>query len=345
MHTNQDSRSKSGAFSNLDPDFGALGPAQLPRAIDTSRHIAGWAELDYDGKFRDHFHPFILNLSGIKGAIFDLDGFLVNSEKPIVRCIMLGARDLVRESLGNADAPLPDPIVTLIKEKALGNADTKMSTVVRRILDDAGLLPARAQALSENDFIDEFRVIRRDHFRALINHGEFKELAGAINFIQKVSALLDGRVSIFTGSPKENADLEIAALGLDDYLPRELRRYASDLPPGKGKPDPTGFLMAKAALGLNDSDRWISGGDRWKDAIGAFAAGGCALFLAVPENLDDIPFQRAFLDLKRGSESFFDGTILSPEARTQINQDLEEVHRRLVFVQALHETCLDVRIE
>ena len=325
-----------------DPEFGRLGPANLPQPIDTQRYTPIWSSLDYDGRFQSHFHAFRLNLTDFKGAILDLDGFLVNSEKPIVRCIMLGARDLIRERLDDTTAPLPDGILTRIREEALGNADTKMSVIVRRILAESDLLPPRAAALAEVDFIRAFSDIRRDHFLALIRAGEFRELAGAVAFVRKLSAHFNGRVSILTGSQREYADLEITALGLDSALPPQYRVTASDLPPGSGKPDPRGFTMAKAKLGLGEGDPWIAAGDRWKDMAGALSAGGCEAVIVVAEDMNEQPFQAALLDFKSGRERFFDGTALTAAAKAERDRVSEFVHHRVIFVTSLDASCLEL---
>jgi len=328
--------------ASVDPEFGRLGPANLPQPVDTKRYTPVWSSLDYDGRFQNHFHAFRLNLGDFKGAILDLDGLLVNSEEPIVRCIMLGARDLIRQKLGDSTAPLPDTILARIKGEALGNADTKMSVILRRILAESDLLPAHTAALAEADFIKAFSDIRREYFHALIKAGEFRELAGAVEFVRKLSANLDGRVAILTGSQREYANLEITALGLDSVLPHQYRVTASDLPPGSGKPDPRGFTMAKAKLGLDEDDPWIGAGDRWKDMMGALSAGGCGAFIVVAEDLNEQPFQAALLDFKAERERFFDGTALTAAAKDERDRVIEFVHERAIFVTSLHESCLEL---
>jgi len=324
-------------YSNIDPDFGDLGPARIPEPTPLDAHVKIHRTINNSGDYVAHTKPFVLNTSEYQGAILDLDGFLLNSERPIVRCIMLAAQELYRETKGESEERLPMSIVRRIKKEALGNADTKMSLIVRTILDEEGALPDRCRPMSETRFIDAYKDIRRGHFKHLIDTGEFKELVGACDFVRELSRKLGGKVSIYTGSPKESADLEIKALGLDEHLPMEYRVYSSDLPPGKGKPEPDGFLLAKEKLGLSPHDRWISGGDRWKDFIGAMAAGGCGVFLAVAENLDDEPFRVALQSATAAK------VALSPAAALEVEKHKDELPERLILLRSLEGKSLTVK--
>jgi phosphoglycolate phosphatase-like HAD superfamily hydrolase len=330
------SRDESASYSNLDPDFGALGPARIPQPTQLDIQVKIHRTILNSGNYQIHTTPFEVNTSEYRGAILDLDGFLLNSERPIVRCIMLAAQELYRESTGISDARLAMSIVRRINKEALGNADTKMSLIVRSILSEEGALPERCRSISDDEFIGVYKDLRRGHFKHLIDSGEFKELAGAIEFVKELSIKMGGKVSIYTGSPKESADLEISALGLDGYLPIEYRVYSSDLPSGKGKPEPDGFIRAKAKLGLSPHDRWISGGDRWKDFIGAMAAGGCGVFLTVAENLDNQPFREALQNAIAGKIE------LSPAALLQLEREKENLRERLILLGSLERKSVRI---
>jgi beta-phosphoglucomutase-like phosphatase (HAD superfamily) len=254
---------------------------------------------------------------------------------------MLGARELLREKLGDENAALPESIVKRITSEALGNADTKMSLIVRDILRKSDSLPGRLSELDDKGFIEEFQRIRQNYFKELIENGEFNEMTGASDFIKELSRNLEGRVAIFTGSQEQNADLEITALGLDDYLPKQYRVYASDLGPGQGKPNPAGFHLAREKLGLKVGDPWISGGDRWKDAVGALAAEGCVEFIVVAENLDRFKFQEPFGKLTNNDTSVLDGMNLDQNALDQLSIGVDKLPLRLVFVESLHKSCVE----
>jgi len=321
-------------YSNHDPDFGPLGPSRLPERASTEAHAVIHHTVNSAGDLVTHLRPHVLDTSRFEGAILDLDGFILNSERPIVRAIMLGAQDMLREAAGNNAARLPLSLIRRITGEALGNADTKMSLIVRSILSENGAIPERCRAMSDNSFIEEFKGIRRNHFRTLIDSGEFAPLVGAVEFVKELSRKFKGRVSIYTGSPKENADLEITAVGLDGYLPRDFRVYASDLPPGKGKPEPDGFHLAKEKLGIKS---FVSAGDRKNDFIAAMGAGGCGEFIAVAEDLNNSPFQKALMDARLGK------LTLSPGAVRQIERDSHLLLDRLVLLRSLEPKSIEIR--
>jgi len=317
-------------YSNIDPDFGELGPARLPRAA-LPDEVPTYHSVGPDGAARAQQGPYALDTKAFAGAILDLDGFLLNSERPIVRCIMLGAQDLMREATGESEARLPMSIVRRINKEALRRADNEMSCVVRGILADAGALPERCHGMTDSGFPKFFEEIRAQHFDALLANGEFKALVGAIEFVKELSSKLGGKVSIYTGSPKKNADLEIRGLGLDQYLPEKFRVYSSGLLELglKGKPEPDGFRVALGKLGLSPGARWLSGGDRKNDFIGAMAAVGCEVFLAVPEDLDEAPFLKALKDAEDGAIAVGQSGI------DELRRSAPQLHQRLIILPSL----------
>ena len=266
-----------------------LGPDRVPLPLEQGKSSVNWS-LQPHGRFTPILGPVEVNLADYKAAILDLDGFLVNSEKPILHCILRGARDLAREAISNPSYEFPPEIIEEIKQRAFGKDDKNMTVALQAVLRERGLFPEACSRMATEDFISHFRDMRAAYFEKLIASGEFKELAGAIDFVKALSIRLKGKVAIFTGSPERNADLEITALGLDEYLLKEFRVYTTSLPAGRGKPQADGFDMARNKLGLKDGDKWIAGGDRPNDSLAAIGSCDCGLFLAVPEDLDSSKF-------------------------------------------------------
>jgi beta-phosphoglucomutase-like phosphatase (HAD superfamily) len=284
-----------------DPEFGTnLGPDRVPLQLNPGEQPVSWS-LQPHGRFTPAIGPVSLPLAEYKGAILDLDGFLVNSEKPILQCILKGAKVLAREATGDQSYEFSVALVEEIKQRAFGKDDKNMTVALRAVLEERGLFPERCSKMEKEDFITHFREKRAEFFEAMIADGEFKELAGAIDFVKRLSAELDGKVAIFTGSPERNADLEISALGLDEYLPKQFRVYSTSLPAGRGKPEPDGFYMAREKLGLRDGDRWIGGGDRPNDYRAAIGSRDCGIFLGVPEDLDSNKYLKMVDDILNGA--------------------------------------------
>jgi len=321
--------------ANWDAEFGALGPENLPVTLRPEIECAVHWVLSTSGQFVPAPHAVSVNLNEYQGAILDLDGFLVNSEKPILKCIFLAARDLARESVGDSEYQFSGDVIKRIKAEAFGRDDTNMTLNLRKILEETALFPQSCQGLERDVFVEKFRNMRVDYFNHLIERGEFKALAGAVDFIKRLSNGLNGKVAIFTGSPERNADQEISAIGLDSWLPKEFRVYTSSLPAGRGKPKPDGFFMARDRLGLQSGDQWISGGDRANDWHGAISAEGCGLFLFVPEDIDQ-------KQIRNRAKEIVGGKVALPENPDKLIDAIKNGKTKLVILGGLTDGHIDM---
>jgi beta-phosphoglucomutase-like phosphatase (HAD superfamily) len=204
--------------------------------------------------------------AGFKGAIFDVDGVLVDS--PHERAWRDTLQELMEtrwSDIRSSSAYAPDRFTSRVYQDVI-SGKPRLSGA-RAVLDhfdvpDAG---TRATVYAERK---QERVVQ------LIHAGDFEPFQDALRFVRAVSAR---GLRIAAASSSKNAGLMLEQIRADASGRRLSDVFAADLSGqhfARGKPDPEIFLAAGEALGLPPGDCFVV-----EDAVAgidAAKAGGMA---------------------------------------------------------------------
>ncbi|HLN77729.1 MAG TPA: HAD-IA family hydrolase [Nocardioidaceae bacterium] len=204
--------------------------------------------------------------AGFRGAIFDVDGVLVDSPherawRDTLHELMETRWSDIRPSSGYA----PDRFTSRVYQDVV-SGKPRLSGA-RAVLEHFEVPDAASRAAVYAERKQE-RVVK------LIEAGEFKPFQDALRFVLAVAGL---GLRIAAASSSKNAGLMLAQIMVDDSGRRLCDLFAADLSGGdftRGKPDPEIFLAAGEALGLAPADCFVV-----EDAVAgveAAKAGGMA---------------------------------------------------------------------
>ena len=192
-------------------------------------------------------------------VLFDCDGVLVDSE-PITNGVL---RDMLEERGWKLSA---NECMRLFIGKALK--------------DEAALIEARTgQALTE-DWMHRFRERRNAGLMR-----ELKAIHGAVEAVEKIHALYQGRIACASGADRFKVELQLGKCGLMPYF-TGLIFSGHELP--RSKPAPDVYLAAAAALGV-DPRRCAVVEDTVTGVRAGVAAGATVLGYSPPEAGHDAP--------------------------------------------------------
>ena len=204
--------------------------------------------------------------AGFRGAIFDVDGVLVDS--PHERAWRDTLQELMEtrwRDLRSRSAYAPDRFTSRVYQDVV-SGKPRMSGA-RAVLDHFGVPDAGTRAVVYAERKQE-RVVE------LIEAGEFEPFRDALRFVLAVSDL--GLRSAVASSSR-NAGLMLEQIRVDASGRRLRDVFAADLSGGefaRGKPDPEIFLASAEALGLSPGECFVV-----EDAVAgikAARAGGMA---------------------------------------------------------------------
>ncbi len=294
----------------VEDRYGALGPQRQPFAIDLEQSSpVGWT-LD-----QETLTPMNRELPQIpqfiKGAVFDLDGTLVNSEPYILRTILHTAERIIGDQTGDPDFRFTGHQVERIKDECFGRNDDEMSRQMLRFIQEHDLNEGILEVMTAEEFIPFFRQERQDEFISLCKRGEVKTVEGSIDLVMRAYEKY-GPLALNTASPQVLAQVELEevvgrelqerhGLSVDDVFPSHLRTYGDECGAHFGKPHPLGYIIASDKLSILPS-RLIAFTDRPNDAQASLSA-GYGRVVIIPENLDMTPF---FVAGKHTLQSFFE---------------------------------------
>lgn len=165
------------------------------------------------------------------GALFDLDGTLMDSERHSHAVITqaLAARGL-------PDPGLPDNKVFGCRWLEIARDAIAAIAADRGVAPDAVCAPAEVVSLADT---------MSDIYLAVV-FAEVIAVPGAPEAVRAAAQVL--RVALVTSSDRAYADRALTALGLDDVIPPERRVCAEDVT--RGKPDPQPYRVGAARVGV-----------------------------------------------------------------------------------------------
>lgn len=203
----------------------------------------------------------------IGALLFDLDGTLVDSERPGIGVLHRMATDLGLDW---------DPEETLVRFRGVPMA--------RCIATIGQSLPDGAPALDETDFLRRLRAAMAERFRQ-----DLQEIPGASALL----ASLRIPFAVATNGPREKASLTLSLTGLDRWL-QDRVFCAPEV--GSYKPEPGLFLHAASALGCDPTSCAVVE-DSLPGMLGGLAAGMRVFSLHPREGLpEEVAQQLIFID-------------------------------------------------
>jgi beta-phosphoglucomutase-like phosphatase (HAD superfamily) len=236
--------------------------------------------------------------SGFKGAIFDVDGVLVNS--PHERAWQDSLAELM---LGDWAG---------IRDQTTWSTESFTPHVYQQVMSGKPRMSGALAALEyfkvpqASQRATEYAARKQDMVIKLINAGEFEAYPDALRF---VLAVRDAGILVAAASSSKNAGLFLRQIRLDKFAAQQSLPY--EVPPGltllgsfdadisgrdfaQGKPHPEIFLTAAAELGFEPEACFVI--EDAASGIQAAKAGGmAALGIARADDAADLAAQNADL--------------------------------------------------
>ncbi len=213
--------------------------------------------------------------AGFRGAIFDVDGVLVDSpHERAWRDTLQELMDTAWRDISSGSGYAPDRFTSRVYQRVVSGKPRLIGA--RAVLDyfDVPDADTRAAVYAERK---QQRVVE------LIRAGEFEPFQDALRFVVAVS---DSGLRIAAASASKNAGLMLEQIRIDASDRRLRAVFAADLSGrnfARGKPDPEIFLTAAKALGLAPRDCFVV-----EDAVaGVEAAKACGMAALGVARADD----------------------------------------------------------
>src|SRR4030095_10620426 len=204
----------------------------------------------------------LVTIMAFRGAIFDVDGVLVDSPHELAwreafRALLEGEWRDIRDQTSWA----PDRFTSAVYQQLMAGKPRM-----------AGARSAREHlgVPDIDDRVDRYAATKQEQVIRLIEQGRFMAFADALRFILAVQHL---GIGVAAASPSKNAKLFLARIRLDTFAAEQRLDYdfiragmtlqelfdadisGRDFP--KGKPDPTIFLTAAQELGVRPADCFV----------------------------------------------------------------------------------------
>ena len=184
----------------------------------------------------------------MKAVLFDMDGVLVDVSQSYRQAIV----ETVETFSG---IKIPPAAIEQYKSRGGLNNDWDLTGA---ILKDQGISAAKQEIIA---VFQQFYSGK--NFDGLIRHESWMFPEQELQRICKTY-----KTGIVTGRPREEAHYTLKRFGKDHFFPVVITM--DDLPPGKGKPDPAGLLLAMERL--QGGGGWYIG-DTIDDEVAARGAG------------------------------------------------------------------------
>ena len=192
-------------------------------------------------------------------VLFDCDGVLVDSE-PITSGVL---RDMLEE-----------------RGWKLTPAECLRLFIGKAVKDEAALIEARTGQPLTEDWMVRFREQRNAGLMR-----ELKAIDGAVEAVEKIHALYQGRIACASGADRFKVELQLDKCGLMPYFTGRIFS-GHELP--RSKPAPDVYLAAAAALGV-DPRRCAVVEDTVTGVTAGVAAGATVFGYSPPEAGHDAP--------------------------------------------------------
>jgi beta-phosphoglucomutase-like phosphatase (HAD superfamily) len=236
---------------------------------------------------------------GFQGAIFDVDGVLVNT--PHYQAWRDALRELMESDWSDIRARTsysPDAFTQDVYQEVV--AGLPRLAGARAALDHFGVPDANTRA-------ERYAAVKQDHLVQLIKAGHFKAFDDALRLVLDAKAL---HIPVAAASSSKNADPIMRQIRLDEFaathnLDNPIIRpgltlldvldvdvSGRDLP--RGKPDPLIFLTAASELGVEPSGCFVV--EDAESGVQAAKAGGMAA-IGVARLDDEKDLESAHADL------------------------------------------------
>ena len=192
-------------------------------------------------------------------VLFDCDGVRVDSE-PITSGVL---RDMLEE-----------------RGWKLTPAECLRLFIGKAVKDEAALIEARTGQPLTEDWMVRFREQRNAGLMR-----ELKAIDGAVEAVEKIHALYQGRIACASGADRFKVELQLDKCGLMPYFTGRIFS-GHELP--RSKPAPDVYLAAAAALGV-DPRRCAVVEDTVTGVTAGVAAGATVFGYSPPEAGHDAP--------------------------------------------------------